>query len=295
MALDQSARSGLDQAFSATLPLKALPRFSGMELLVGVCGMLEGSGVVADLDPDLTIFDEPPEQARFWNRPKTPPRIGLVVNGVTMLIEGYDRPAVSEAELARLDLRSWPEGRARIARTPAHVEITEVQVSGGLDLDHNYDRAAAVTVVAAAVTGLTNAVAVIWRESLRAVPVEQLASMVAALTRGQAPVPLWLGRVGRPEGAPGAATRGLYPLLGAEIEVEAPDLTGDRAFEVALELATQILRSGEAPAHGEWLGYNRDIDFHVRHRAGSHAGPAPAVILKQETRPVEMEVAAGAA
>ena len=203
MTLDQSARSDPRLTFATTLSLKVLPRFSGLELLAAVSKILAGTGVSAMLEPELTTFDESPEDSRIWNRPKTPPRIGLTLNGVTMLIEGRDRSPFSPAELARLDLRSWPEGRARIARARSHVEIAEVQAAGGSDLDHNIDRAAAVTVAAAAVTELAEASAIIWHTSRRAVPAGQLAPLIAALAQGQAPVPLWLGCAGRPAGLGG--------------------------------------------------------------------------------------------
>ncbi len=279
MALDQSARSDPRPAFGAKLPLTALPRFSGVELLVAVNEILKGTGVMATLEPELTTFDESPDDARVWNRPKAPPRIGLTVNGVTILIEGRDRPAFSASELSRLDVR------ARISRTRTHVEITEVQATGGSDLDHNYDRAAAVTVVAAAVAGLAEAAAVIWNASRRAVPVEQLAAMVAALAQGQAPMPLWLGCVARPAGARGVATLGLFPLLGAEIEVASQDMSVDTAFGVALELAEEVLRSGEPPENGALLGYDRTTEFGVRYRANGHAGAAPAMVLSQINHP----------
>ena len=285
MALDRSERSDPKLAFGATLPLKALPRFSGVELLAAVNEILKDTGVTATLEAELTAFDESPRGARVWNRPKAPPRIGLTVNGVTMLVEGHDRPGFEPSDLARLDIRSWPEGRARISRARTHVEITEVDTRSGSDLDHNYDRAAAVTVVAAAVAGLAGAVAVVWHTSRRAVPAEQLAPLVAALAQGQAPVPLWLGCVARPAGARGVATRGLYPLLGAEIEVASRDLPVDTAFEVAQELAAEIFRTGKPPTEGARLGYDRTTEFGVRYRRQGHAGAVPAVVLTQITQP----------
>ena len=286
MALDQTEQTGPRTAFAATLPLRALPRFSGAELLVAVNEILKDTGVTATLEFELTTFDEGPTDARVWNRPKAPPRIGLNVNGVTMQIEGRDRPAFRPSDLARLDIRSWPEGRARISRARTHVEIVEVQVAGDSDLDHNYDRAAAVTVVAAAVAGLAEAAAVVWHASRRAVPAEQLAPLVAALATGQAPVPLWMGCVGRPAGARGVATRGLYALLGAEIEVASRDLPVDSAFEVALELAAEIFRTGKPPEEGARLGYDRITEFGVRYRRQGHPGAVPAVVLSQITPPV---------
>ncbi|MHA1528364.1 MAG: hypothetical protein ACTSVG_05055 [Alphaproteobacteria bacterium] len=299
MALDQATRSDPKPAFAATLPLNVLPRFTGVELLAAVNEMLKDAGVTATLEPELTIFEESPGDARVWNRPKAPPRIGLNVNGVTMLVEGRDRPAFRPSDVARLDIRLWPEGRALISRTRTHVEITEVEARGGADLDHNYDRAAAVTVVAAAVAGLTEAAAVVWYASRRAVPAEQLAPLVAALATGQAPVPLWLGCVARPAGARGVATRGLYALFGAEIEVASRNLPVDAAFEVAQELAAEIFHAGAPPEEGARLGYDRTTEFGVRYRSGSHAGAVPAVVLTQITEsaraPARAQLAAGAA
>jgi hypothetical protein len=102
-----------------------------------------------------------------------------------------------------------------------------------------------------------------------------------------------------PAGAKGAATRGLYSLLGAEIEVAAPGLPGNLAFEVALELAAEIFRTGKPPAEGARLGYDRTTEFGVRYRTDGSAGAVPAVVLTQITQPaginVGAKVAAGAA
>jgi hypothetical protein len=147
-------------------------------------------------------------------------------------------------------------------------------------------------VVAAAVAGLTAAAAVVWHASRRAAPVEQLAPLVAALAAGQAPVSLWLGCVARPEGAKGAATRGLYPLLGAEIEVASPDLPGDTSFKVALELVAEIFRTGNPPTDGARLGYDRTTEFGVRYRLDGDAGAVPVVVLSQIIEPAGMKVGA---
>jgi hypothetical protein len=295
MEISQSARSNPQLAFAATLPLKALPRFLGMDLLVTVCRILEGTGVIAVMDAELTTPDERPEDNRVWNRPKVPPRVGLVINGVTILAEGRDRPAFSATDLTRLDFRSWPAGAAQISRTRGHVEITEVKAAGGSSLDHNYDRAAAVTVVAAAVSMLADLTAIVWKTSRCALPAKRLTSLVAELAQGQAPMPLWLGCQGGTEGARGATTCGLYPLLGAEIEVVSPNLTAETAVTVALDLATEILRAGEPPAHGATIDYDKNTEFSVHHRASRGAGSVPAVVLTHVKHLAEPKAAAGAA
>jgi hypothetical protein len=295
MEFNQSARLKPRLTFSATLPLKALPRFLGMDLLVTVCRILEGTGVVATMDVDLTTPDEIPEDGRVWNRPKVPPRVGLIVNGVTLVVEGRDRPAFNATELTKLDFQAWPGGASQINRTRGHVEITEVKATGGSSLDHNYDRAAALTVVASAVTKLAEVTAIVWHASGCALPSGRLDSLVAELANGKAPVPLWLGCPVQAEDVRGAATRGLYPLLGAEIEVVSPNLPRDTAVMVAMDLATEILRAGEPPAHGAMIGYDKNTEFSVAHRAGAGVDAVPAVVLTHVTHLAEPEVAAGAA
>ena len=299
MALDRTRRSEPTSAFSATLPLRALARFSSMELLIAVNEQMKDAGVEAMLVPELTAIEEAPENARVWNRPKAPPKIGLNINGEIILVEGHDRQAFNSGEQARLDFRSWPQGRERVARGRAHVEITEAAAPRGSDIDHNYDRAVAVTAVSAAVAALTEAVGIVWCPSHCVAPAEQLAPLMAALVQGQPPVSLWVGcpsqSAGQSAGAQGAFTRGLYPLLGMEIEVEVRDLPAAVAFDIARGLVEEALRSGEPPEDGARLKYNRTTEFGVRYRMNGIPGAVPAVVLSQIAEPAQVKVTAGAA
>ena len=71
------------------------------------------------------------------------------------------------------------------------------------------------------------------------------------------------------------------------------------AFEIALELAVEILSTGEVPENGARLGCDRTTEFCVRYRLNSHTGAAPAVVLSQIIEPAGMpigeKVTAGAA
>ena len=295
MVRDQSMQTDLELDFAATVTLTALPRFLCMDLLVTVCRLLDGTGVTAVLEPDLTTMDEAAGDSRVWNRPKVPPRLGLTFNGVTLLIVGRDRPAFTPTEAAQLDYRGWPNGGSRMARARAHIEITEVKAAGGSSLDHNYDRAAAMTVVAAAVTKLTDALAVVWHRSRCAVSADRLVPLVEKLAQGQAPVALWFGCAEEPDGSRSAKTRGLYPLLGAEIEVVPFNLSGEIAVELALESAAEVLKAGEPPAHGAMIPYDKNTEFRVLHRASKKDGTAPAIVLTQVAHRAEPTATAGAA
>jgi hypothetical protein len=279
--------------FAVTLPLRALPRFPAVELLAAVNGLIWSAGAAAQLVPDLTVFDDDDTTGRFWHRPKAPPRIGLTLNGVTLSIQGYDRPGFRIAELEALDDRDWPDGREKVARARAHLKITEVGPANGFDFDQNYDRAAVMTVVAQAAAKLAQAVGIVWHSSRRAMPVERLEPMVTALVDEQPPVSLWLGCSTR-RSAGRMLTRGLYPLLGAEVEVASAALTEEAAREVALALAADILDSGRVPAENETIDYDRQTVLHIGYRQGGDT-TVPAIVLTQIPRQSDLEPAAGAA
>lgn len=290
-----SQGSDLGLNFAATLPLKSLPRFTATELLTTVNEILARTGAGAELIPELTAFQEEDLTGRIWHRPKAPPRVGLTLNGVSISIQGYDRPWLDAGELDGLDDHGWAGGRAKLARAHARLEITEVEVANGLDFDQNYDRAVAMTVVAYAAARLSQAIGLVWRSSFRAVPDDTLAPLVAELVEGRAPAQLWLGRAPLPETAGRLMTRGLYPLLGGEIEVASTALTAEAAFEVALQLAVEILSSGESPADNELIDYDAGTAFRVGYRQGGADGEIPAIVLTHMPRHGGAERAAGAA
>ena len=283
-ARDRAAtRAGADgaagTAFAVTLPMRALPRFTPGELVKALNRVLEGTGTRAGLVPELTRQDAGGDQGRVWHRPKEPPRIGVDVAGVTVTVEGHDRPAFGPGAVAALDFPSWPAGLAAVERARGHVRVAEVAPGGGAELDHNHDRAAAVTAVAAAVTLVVMPVAAVWERSGVAVPGDTLEEAVAALAEGGAPVALWIG-VSRP-GSGATETRGLYPLLGAEIEVRAPALSWDAARAVALAQAAEILETGRPPAEGSEVQCGRGRVLRVRYRAAGAGGVPPAVVLEE--------------
>lgn len=288
MAFDQTPRTDRRPAHGATLPMKQLPRFTVSDLLFTVRQMLADTSAEVDLDPALTSVEEAPHFARFWTRPKSPPTVGVLVNGITIAVTGHDRPAFNAEELGRLDTGQWLGGRCEIARGRAHVEVSEVCASLSADLDENHDRAVAVTVVAAAVSRLVETIGLVWHASNCCVAADRIPGLIADLEEGRAPVSLWLGaaRVEAHAGRPaGLATRGLYPLLGAEIEVSESRLPHAVALDIALALAERIIGAGEPPAHGARLSFGSGRDFLVRHLPRGCGTDVPALILIPESMP----------
>lgn len=283
---------GAALTFAATLPMRSLPRFTPGELVAALNRILHQAGTMAELVPELTRFEQSPGAARVWHRPKSPPRIGVGVAGVTVVVEGQDRPAFAAREIEALDSRSWPDGIRRLGRAHAHVRVAEAGPGGGAELDHNHDRAAALTAVAAAVAELATPAGVVWESAGTVLPPERLAEAMEALARGAPPLALWLGAGARGSGA--VETRGLYPLLGAEIEVAACGLVEDTACAMALALAAEILEEGRPPAEGARLDCGRRGTLRVRYRGAGADGAPPAVVLEQPRGPA-LPYQAGAA
>ena len=190
MAQGQTVKTDPRASFTATLPLRVPPRFTSMELLMMVCDMLEGTGVSAQVEPDLSIMEPETEGSRFWSRPETPPRVGLTINGITLLIEGHDKPAFTSGDLDQLDFGKWVSGKDRLLRARAHVTIIEYNSGPTSDLDYNYDRAAAMSVAASAVDRLIGTVGLVWHTSSKVVASDEIAGMFKGLMAGSAPVGL---------------------------------------------------------------------------------------------------------
>ncbi len=140
-----------------------------------------------------------------------------------------------------------------------------------------------MSVAAAAVDRLIGSVGLIWHTSRKAVASDEIPAIFKGLMDGTAPVKLWVSSLALPSGSKGSATRGFYGLLGAELAILSPEMTSDQASDVALELAAEIIRGGEAPAHGEKLQYGDGKRFRVEHRAIGVDGGVPIVVLTQLT------------
>lgn len=273
--------------FAALLPCRRLPRFTPADFVKSLNEILEQSGAEAELVPELTRFERTQVGTRVWHRRKAPPRVGATVAGVTLVVEGQDRPPFGPGEAEGLGYRSWPAGAREIARARGHLRIREAAPAPGADLDLNHDRALALTVAAAAAAELGEAAGIVWESSGIAVPADELLAAVPSLMAGEPPVALWIGTVAGRSGV--LATRGLFPLLGAEVELRAPGLAREAADKIVLGLAAEILDTGQPPAEGARLAHRQRAGFFVSYQ-GCEDG-IPAIVLEEG----EADFASGAA
>ena len=267
-----------EAGFTALLPCRGLPRFTPADFLRTLNGILDDAGAGAELVHDLTHFEQSPGGTRIWHRQKAPPRLGATVAGITLVVEGQDRPAFSAGDAGALQCRSWPTGAREIARARGHLRVREAVPAPDSDLDLNHDRALALTVAAAAVAELGQATGVVWETSGVAVPACDVLAAMPSLMGGEPPVALWIGtRAGR---GGVVTTRGLFPLLGAEVELRAPGVATAEAERVVLGLAAEILETGRPPAEGTRIAHRQRPGFLVRYRGGDDDA-APAIVLEE--------------
>jgi hypothetical protein len=276
------------------LPTRQFPRFTVSQLVSGVRKMLADTQTQVDLDLALTTEREMPAFPRFWSRSKSPPTIGLSVGGVTVAVTGHDRPAFDAEDLGRLDVDMWQGGRSQIARCCGHVEVGEVRVTASQETKSGYERAAAVTLVAAAVSHLVDTIGVVWHASLVSLPKDCLPGIVENLAVGQAPAALWLGAgplADRDGETAGLVTRGLHALLGAEIGISEAKLPHSVALEIVMGLAGRIVGSGSLPSQDTRLNFGAGRSYRVRQlpRGGENG------ILKMLLVPESGRSVAGAA
>lgn len=286
MPFDQSSHSCRRPAHAATLPTRQLPRFTISQLMSAVREILTGRQTQIDLDLALTADSESYAFPRFWGRPKTPPTIGLTIGGVTVAVTGHDRSAFDAEDLVRLDVDGWPGGRSEIARCSGHVEVSEVRASASREANSGFERAAAVTLVAAAVSNLVDTIGLVWHASLASLPKDRLPGIVEGLLACRAPTALWL--CARPlaerDGQPvGLMTRGLYPLLGAEIRIDEVVLPRSVALEIIVGLGSSIVGAGSLPVQDARLNFGAGHAYRVRHAPQDADNDVPSIVLIPET------------
>lgn len=273
--------------FGATMALWQPPRFTPRALLDAVNEVLEGTGAVATFDPRMKDADEQPRFSLLKRRLKGPPSAMLRVNGLLTLVGGGDRPAFAGQALEnRVNPALWAEGIARLSRSRGHVMIADAHPPDPNDPDLSYDRAVAVTVTAAAVSLLTDPSGIVWHPAGNATPPDVIPDFIQSLADGIAPLPLWLRWLPVPQAPgrnPGAASRGLKPLLGRELEIVSNDFSLEKTVGDLFEIAHAHVRKGKGPADGGQVGTKDRTHYHVVHVAHGAVTGTPVFRLTPVT------------
>jgi hypothetical protein len=176
----------------------------------------------------------------------------------------------------------WAEGVKRLSQSRGHVMIADAHPPDPADPDLNYDRAVAVTVTAAAVSILTEASGIVWHPAGNATPPDVIPDFIQSLVDGIAPLPLWLRWTLVPPAPgrnPGAASRGLEPLLGMELEITSNDFGLEKTVGDLFEIAHAQVRKGHAPADGTQVGTAARTWYHVAYAPRGVVSQAPVFRL----------------
>lgn len=269
--------------FGATMALRHPPRFTAHALLDTVNEILEGTGTIAEFDPDMRGSEAQPRFSLLKRRLSGPPSAILRINGLRTLVGGGDKPAFAGRALEeRVNPALWAEGVKRLSQSRGHVMIADAHPPDPDDPDLNYDRAVAVTVAAGAVSLLTDASGIIWHPAGNATPPDVIPDFVQSLAEGVAPLPLWLRWMliePEPGRNPGAATRGLEALLGMELEITPNDFGLEKTVGDLFAIAHAQVKRGHPPADGTQVGTKERTWYHVRHASRGTVGEAPVFRL----------------
>ncbi len=260
----------LDLVFGAIVAVKRAPRFTPQDLLDAIGYILDGTGATASFGEKMKQAVRQQKFSLLRGRLNGPPNAILRVNGLNMLVVGGDEPAFAGKALEeRINPALWSDGVQRLSQTEGNVMIADAYPSGRCDPDLNYDRAAAVTVTAAAVSLLTDPAGMIWHPAGNAIPTDLIPDMVQSLADGVAPLPLWLRWMPVPPThgrKPGAASRGLQAFLGRELELVANEFSLEKNLDDLFQIAAALLRTGTPPPDGSQIITKDQTRYRVVHR-----------------------------
>lgn len=155
----------------------------------------------------------------------------------------------------------WETQGREIKRHKAHVAIYDTGFAAGpagsgapQGRDAAFNKAAAVTSVAAALGAELGALGVCWHKASNGLKPEGLATARDQLARGHAPIDLWI-RVYRtlanPGEHPGVITSGLDPFVGFELEFVSSPTDVRIAQNFIRDLAVDLLDRDAVLAEGE--------------------------------------------
>lgn len=178
--------------------------------------------------------------------------------------------------------RLWPEARATIEASRAHVVIAGLRPK--TTHEDVFDQALAVTVIAAALALHLPVTAAICADSARVVPQAEVIEAANGLAERRVPAELWanihfINDEKRGKARIGAVTRGLMPFAGRELELQpsALDLMG--VAQRMLGLSEYLITHGAVIGDGETVGLSPEEKIKVRHRKRGRWSEAPVLEL----------------
>ena len=214
--------------------------------------------------------------------------IVLALDGMAVTVFFVDQPLPENAyeEALRLD-RVWPNARAVMAESTAHVIVTLLaDPEGHLP---SLNGAAAVTLVAGVLADLLPAVALVSTEGRVIMPPETYAQRAAALAKHEIPVDFWTSMLFLDEtpNAPGpqritALSFGLLPFIGRELEFNPVALPLYEVAQRLVGLFQYLILNGPVIKDGDALGMTAGEQIRARYRNEGRRPGIPVIELTLE-------------
>jgi len=227
----------------------------------------------------------------FVCRPAVADAAGLPEDGLLMSVDDHLvavmivpaplPPDAYERELA-ID-RVWPEARQVMAAHRAHAIVALIK--NATDPLSALNGAAAVTLIAGALSRLVPTVALVFTEGKALAPGETLVPLCQGLARLDVPVELWtsLEFVRAPNTADGRPqsslilSNGLLPFVGRELEFLPTPAPLVEAVKRVLGLMQYLIREGPVINDGDTVGVSRAERIHVAFADRGHRPGVPVM------------------
>lgn len=247
--------------FAATLPLAEptlIPRGRVVSLVRTFVEEAGGEFAIHEVSEVLDTLQREPGLLEFGKPDPEHQLLAFWVGGVGVaVILAPVRLKDIDGLASLFSPNDWEWSGREIKRHQAHVAIYEFGFEGEEQpegIDAAYNRAAAVTSVAAALGEEMGALAVCWHAASNALRPDGLATARDNIVKGRAPIDLWMRiyrTLANPGEHPGVITSGLNPFIGHEIEVtqSATDVLVAQNF--VRWLAEEVVDRGREIVEGE--------------------------------------------
>ncbi len=177
----------------------------------------------------------------------------------------------------------WPDAGTALAAHKSHVVVAEF--SAGTGFQAKRASAAHVSLIAAAVCELVDAIGIHWTTGETVTRKEPFLDEIGQIGKGVWPVYVWLQYYwigGKDKENPGLATHGLGPFIGRELEFDPGGLDQQTLFARAGQIASYLLDNGDIIADGETLGISENERIRIRHLAEGRRRHVPVLHLTLE-------------
>ncbi len=204
-------------------------------------------------------------------------------------IIAVDQPLPKDAFARALELnRVWPEAAAAMGRQRAHLIVAAL--ASPQSHGDAMEMASAISATVAALTTLTDAIAVVWSTGDVITEASSFHKSALGIAQHQLPIDTWIGFTWldgppTPQGQRtlAALTTGLVPFVGRELEWLPAPLSPVTIAQRLIGTCQYLIANGPVIGDNETLGISAEERIRVRHAPQGQRPGVPVMLLTVES------------